>query len=745
MNKARLLFVCAMLFCLQGCAALFPTSLTMEERLASFPQDNLPLRDTVILRFNSFQVPFIEAKNDEDIPFMLGLLHAHLRLGQITFFKHLVQGRVSEMAGVFANDLDHSIRLFALPHASQKIWDNMNSQERLWIERFTQGLNFYTAHLDKIGEEPPIFSLAGVDFEEFTPQDIIALSRLSAADVNWFVLLALLSERGADNGEQFWRDALTLYGANNDDLSQLLHNEQKIIGSLFNHVGRLGSNSFALAPSKTASGSAILVNDPHLGSSLPNFWLLMGIESPSYHMVGFMMAGIPVMAMARTPHLAWGGTHMRALMSDLYDVGELPLTEQKSLIKTRLWFDDEVTLRWSEYGPIITDSPYLYKENSAPLALRWVGHEVSDELGAFLQMARATNAQEFEQAFAKYSIPSLNVLYATSDGDIGKLYAGHFPDRLEEARLEFPRSPLKESHQWQGKHTALTLPITRNPEAGFIVSANDRPDNLTQDVGYFYAPSDRAKRMTKLLKQQQKFTLQEASHILQDVTSERADELATFLKEQLKQANINDTILNAWQGDYDKNSQGAVRFELLLYHIAHALYQNDDGKVPFWKARWIVLTQNLPQDLNDLDEQTRQSLIQKAWRNMNEDAPNYKNWGEMHRIRVGHILKNIPILGHFFVEENIGVSGSRSTLFKTSHNLVEGPHDSTFGSQSRFVVDMGDMDANYAILIGGEDGYLGSANFNDQTALWLKGEYIHLPMSQDARPQAFPYALTLSP
>jgi penicillin amidase len=92
------------------------------------------------------------------------------------------------------------------------------------------------------------------------------------------------------------------------------------------------------------------------------------------------MPGLPVIALGRNQNIAWGGTNMRALSSHLYQLTEDDLKEalvEEQTIKVRWWFDTKVKIRWSEWGPIISDSPLLKSRH--PVALKWVGHEVSDD------------------------------------------------------------------------------------------------------------------------------------------------------------------------------------------------------------------------------------------------------------------------------------------------------------------------------------------------------------------------------
>ena len=91
-------------------------------------------------------------------------------------------------------------------------------------------------------------------------------------------------------------------------------------------------------------------------------WLIAGLKSPSYHVVGLMGPGLPVFAIGRNPSIAWGGTNMRAASSDLVDVSGLDpdsIEARDETISVRWWFDSTVTIRQTPLGPVISDAPLL--------------------------------------------------------------------------------------------------------------------------------------------------------------------------------------------------------------------------------------------------------------------------------------------------------------------------------------------------------------------------------------------------
>ncbi len=84
-----------------NCALLtpLPRPATLHERLAAVPRAGLPFEGKVTVHWNDHQIPFIEAASDRDAAVALGLVHAHLRLGQMEILRRISQGRLAEMAG----------------------------------------------------------------------------------------------------------------------------------------------------------------------------------------------------------------------------------------------------------------------------------------------------------------------------------------------------------------------------------------------------------------------------------------------------------------------------------------------------------------------------------------------------------------------------------------------------------------------------------------------------------------------
>ena len=99
--------------------------------------------DPVTIRWNERQVPFIEAETDDDAAFALGLVHAHLRLGQMAALRMLARGRLSEMIGPFGVDIDRGLRILGHGRTAAKIERSMDPAAQRWVRRFVDGVNHY--------------------------------------------------------------------------------------------------------------------------------------------------------------------------------------------------------------------------------------------------------------------------------------------------------------------------------------------------------------------------------------------------------------------------------------------------------------------------------------------------------------------------------------------------------------------------------------------------------------------------
>ncbi len=739
----------AVLLTLSGCAALDPAPLSTQERLAAFPDEGLPLKGDVTVHWSAEQVPFVVAESDRDLAFTLGLVHMHLREAQLEILRRISQGRLSEMAGPALNEIDRGLRLIDYKGPADAILAGMPAESRAFLQAFVEGLNHYQ---QRVEQEPPEFGLLGIERAPWTAQDLLGIGRLAGSDVTWIAYFPLLERYGGPAWEEDWRRALESGGAGLSPAGRAdaaTQAKRRFLAEILSGFSRSGSNSLAISGERTRSGKPILANDPHLGFSMPNLWMLAGIKSPSFHAVGMMIPGLPAVALGRNPDLAWGGTNLRAASSDLYDVTDLPrerVSQEESRIETRFWVDETVTLRRTPLGPILSDLELFPAPEGREIALNWVGQEASDEFTALLNASRATDPESFRAAFASFAVSAQNMLFADREGNIGQVLAAKQPRRSYEAPPDLILDPEDPAQRWQGYDSVLDLPMRLNPESGYLASANNAPRFTERPLGYFFSPDDRVDRLGALVEAGGPWDMAALSALQRDVFSAPALALSKGLAPQLEGGGPLAAALGGWDGHYHAESSGASAFELLLSALVPRLYgEGEDLEVPSLKANWRYLTAYLLEDLAAVPAAERRGLLAEAEAEAEAAFAEAGTWAALHRIEVGHVLRNLPVLGGFFVIEDWAIGGSRETVFKTAHDLIDGRHTTSYGSQSRHISDLSDPDANWFVLFGGQDGWIGSENFDDMARLWRDGRYVQIPLRLEAVEEAFPTRMRLTP
>ncbi len=250
-----------------------------------------------------------------------------------------------------------------------------------------------------------------------------------------------------------------------------------------------------------------------------------------------------------------------------------------------------------------------------------------------------------------------------------------------------------------------------------------------------------------------KITLDELKAMQQDTVSLFVREMMPALREafaatpeaRAADPEFVDRLL-AFDGDYKVDSFGAPAFETFLYHFAPRVYGVASADlIPSWVGNWNGFGKAFMKDFAALPQDQRKAALIGAVAPAAADAAPFRTWGEMHRLQVSHALAAIPGIGGNFNFLNVPTGGSRETVFKAAHGFQNALHTTRYGSQARQLSDMADPDANYFVLLGGNDGWIGSANFLDQIALWQAGDYIRMPLRPETIAAEYPTVMTLGP
>jgi penicillin amidase len=727
-----LLAVCMMVPYLSGCFSLFarlPPPSTVDDRIASVPQEALPLREPVTIRWSDDFVPFIEAQSQHDAAVALGVVHAHARLGQMELLRRVSRGELALGAGPIATKIDKALRILDLGRAAPQIWQGMAPEGREWLLAYCAGINATIAQ--KKSSRPIEHRVMNYPLEEWTPIDVLVLGRLAAVDVNWIAWLGTLLTTETPQREAFQERMDSMVGVPGFGVDDPLHLAQMLAG-----LSRSGSNAVVVHGSRSASGTPLLASDPHLGIFAPSIWFIVGWSTPEQQITGISVPGLPFIAIGRNEHIAWGGTNMRTWSSDLYRLSEQDLaaaTIEEEPVQVRWWFDSTVQRRVTPWGPVISDVSYLSEKNVPPLALRWLGHDAdADEFSALIRMGQATSIEAAHQSLRGYRVSGQTMLLADTNGDIGQLLMTSLPKRDPASDGIWLRSTEDPEHAWQGVIDAVDLPLVKNPAAGWIGSANNPPVQTLPRLGYA-ASSARIRRMHELLGQKETISIQDLQAVQQDIVSPTARALAEVL---VQHAPISETthLLTGWDGSFAADSRAALAMEWVTYHLVEVGYSSRYGDdVAMLIARLPFLREWLHEDIT-ADPATWQPTLAEAVELTDADLLRHDDatWGDFHRLRIAHPFVNLPFVGGKYRFAEYGIGGTGTVLNKAATPLSNQAHHASLGASARFVCDLGDLDSNWMVILGGQDGQLNSeANWN-QVERWQAGEYLTLPLSPTA-------------
>jgi penicillin amidase len=733
---------------LSSCVVAPPpvASIDSAARVAALPATGHDVAADVDILWDEWLIPCVIAESDADLAYALGVVHVHLRWGQMEFIKRIARGRLAEMAGPPALPIDRGLRTLDMDRVVPEIEASLPDDTRRWIERYVAGVNAARRLQPAVHQD---LRALGIDPEEpWTVGDTLAIGRLASADLTWGRWLSLLP-RQDDTGFADFRDRLRAFA--DDAVPSFGPGEPVPLAELFTY-GRTGSNSVVVSAARTGTGSAMIASDPHLGLPQPNLWMIACLRSPGTRAIGFTIPGLPFVLEGRNDRIAWGGTNMQNVTSQLVDVsGEDPssFTPRTERIGVRWWFDDTFTARDSRFGPVMTDLPLLdglAGPGGAASAIRWRGHEPSDESTAFLLAMRAADWPGFRAAFAHFRSGGQNMLYADVDGHIGQVLATEWIPAAAATAWDAPVAPA-DAGDWTARIPSDRLPAAFDPPAGFIASANNTPILTDPPMLTQGNSNDRMVRMTELLAGDdtitvdrlmalQRDTFSRASlraagrivaHAVPDPTDPAADTAATLV-----------AALAAWDGFYETDSHGAVAYMRVLDALIDDLYADRYSKAlrrtmrnaPYvheFIAADLAGEPGVPPAVGPTTAAVRAAIATAA-----REYDPQQTWGDIHRLDLAHPIGAVPLLGRPWNFDERPTAGSTTTIFKSAHAVTGKRHATTFGANARHVSDLSDPDANWFVLVGGQDGRPGSANMLDQADVWLRGEMIPVPFTEAA-------------
>jgi len=758
-------------------------------------------------------VPHIFGDSDEDIVRVLGYMHARDRLWQMDLSRRAASGRLAQVFGERAYDIDVFQRVIGLERTAEKIRRNLDKNTLRLLQAYSDGVNQY---VEDAPEYPSVeFRILGYHMEPWTPTDSLALSRMTGWQLsrNWnteVLRAAITAERGeeamweilpkhADPGpyiippegrkyektgrragpsEYMHADIGERFGAEGWlAMLDVTRGLEKMTGRLTSDAA--SSNSWVVSPSKSASGGAILSNDPHLDLMLPGVWYEAHLHGDGLDVAGVSFPGNPVIVLGHTPYVAWGATTTMADTQDLYVIttdkkhpgeylydGEwksFEVIEETIKVKTSGGMEKRrIKIRSTVHGPIINDHVRL-PENLPGVALRWTGYETSDELKALMGMAKARNAREFLDALKDLRAPIQNWVYADSAGNIGYIAGGLLPKRKKGSGL-MPAPGDDPDYTWDGFVPFDELPQVMNPSSGYIATANNKvvPEgDYPYVVSYEYCPPYRAMRIVEVLDEASEITVEDMGRLQMDTKFLHGRRLAPyFIKayENAEETGSTDKrpgklvgLLRKWDYSTPTDSVAATFFNE-AYRQAFRLTYEDEVSDSIWKVvreertAYNGFDNGIENDFSLFDDRRtpdrvegRDEILIKAMveavevldEEMGSDIRDWR-WGERHTILFDHPFGGRhPLLRKIFSVGPYSLPGSRDTVNNGYFRWWNSPYEVYEGPSMRHIVDLGDLSAGGMTVAPGQSMHRLSKHYSDQADDWVDGRYHSMPMERE--------------
>ncbi|MEO0812064.1 MAG: penicillin acylase family protein, partial [Myxococcota bacterium] len=556
--------------------------------------------------------------------------------------------------------------------------------------------------------------------------------------------------------------------------------------------GGLGaSNSWVVSGAYTESGVPMLSNDPHLKHRLPSVFYLTHIEHPDFTAAGITFPGIPAVLIGHTRHFAWGMTTSNI---DGQDLVRLDITEDGEsyrvdgndepfgLIEQEFRFSkgadaESVAETWktSRFGPVLSQGYSNRHPTFDRFALKWVGYEPELSgamISGFWDFYRAKDIDEVHEQVAKMSIAGQNMALAFTDGTIAYRLASAIALRASDDSTHLPRDGRSPRGDWVGFLSPDYKPQLTNPEAGYIVAANQRVvDDDWQAMkfaGAFGAMYYRAKRIDERIREQlgkKPFTPEDFLDIQMDHSSIEARVVVPILGKACpaKLEGRSDTLVaefcrevKGFDGVYSLESTGALPYTLLYKALRHEvivpilgdeLAQYTFDQHAMRAAVEAALLEEAAGRTSPLfsDDGLDAFVARAADRALDEllemagSTASSWTWGDHHTLAPAHPLEAAPVIGSLFSVDPKPVSGWRETIH-AEHGLPAG-----HGSALRFVVEMTDPPRSRMVIDAGNSGHAGAEHYDDQRDAWNSAEPYPIELERDALENTSEGRLQLTP
>ncbi len=723
-----------------------------------------------ILR-NSDGLVNIQAANELDLYRALGFVHAQDRLWQMDFMRRAASGRLSEVTGQATLALDRFFRTLGFRQLAEANLAHLSAETVAALEAYAEGVNAFLE--TRSGPLPLEFQVLRYEPEPWSPTDSLLWGRIMALRLsnNWRDELSRARLAGRFNPDEI-AELWPAYPAGSpvtlQQLNALIDHSitEQLTTLLPPSLAPTGaSNAWVLDGTRTAGGSPILANDPHLPLDAPGVWFLARLEAPGIALAGATAPGAPFMTLGHNGRVAWGFTTTHSDTQDFfierispdnpdqYETPEGPedFKVRDEFIRVNGGESIRLIVRETRHGPVMSDViPEGSSETGAVLALAWPALRADDRTAdAIYGMNHAENWVEFREALRQFHSPQQNVIYADTAGNIGFLAPARVPIRRA-GNGQHPVPGWSGEFDWIGFVPFEELPSIDNPRSGIIVNANNKivPDSFSHLIAVDWPPPYRAERIGSLLSSASgNHDIIDSTILQQDIFANAASKI---LPKLLTAAPKNDrsreaiALLQTWDRQMHRNAPEPLILQAWVWALGQAILADElgpnyreflDGGT-FTIERLIANDSSWCNDIGTAEMEDCSAQIVLALdvaldylgERFGNDMTTWR-WGEAHVARFTHpVIGRIPVLRQLFTY-SVEADGGNDTVNRASPRLGGSPEnlfEDVFGAGFRAAYDLGALDRSRFMIATGQSGNPLSGLYGNLAVRWRDGQTVSL-------------------
>jgi penicillin amidase len=734
-------------------------------------------------------IAYINAGNDADAWFGLGFCHGQDRTFQLEAILRVARGTLAEIAGAGAVPIDRVSRRLGFRRTAERQVSVVSDSVSARIAAYAAGVNAGSSA--GIRRRPHEFVLLRTRPSSWTAADVLAVLKLQSFYLSsgWDVELARMRILAADGPEAVqalepvYPEWLPTTSSPMEAAGPALDRLRDDL-ALFDAHQPIGaaSNNWAIDPSRTATGRPILANDPHLSSTLPPHWYLCRLETPSWSVAGGSFIGGPAITAGHNGFCAWGLTAGCVDAADIFveEIGPdgasvregdafVPCPVYREEIKVRGGNPVVDEVLETPRGPIV--SPAVGEEKLA-ISLRAVWLDPLPVEG-LVGVEGAGSFTEFREGFRRWPGPSLTMVYADSDGDVGWQLTGQAPLR-KKGYGALPLAGWDPDAGWEEELVPFeAMPFGDGKDDGFVVSANARPVPAGSQpfLGEDWLDGYRMTRIAQALASKRDWDISSTQQLQLDVVSlpwheMRADVLDADVQDAYGERALQ--LLRDWDGQISGGSPAASIFELFLTEMTRRIVA---AKAP--NSADIALARGFTpllsvttfasrrvSHLSGLLRQQPEGWFVAGWkREMGEalsasvrtlsqrygNAGSNWRWGSIRPLTLQHPISVRRPLGRVFNLGPMPFAGDTNTISQGGVDPFDPLGNPGAIAALRMVVDVGNWDRSRFALPGGQSGNPLSPHYDDQLRLWRAGRGVPIAWSETAVRRAARDVLELLP